>query len=73
MRSFIRADRLNELIGESGGLTKFCTLNGVSRNIVCKVLRGDGDFHVRTLLTICGNGNASIDWLLGRTEEREVK
>lgn len=72
MKSLIKPDRLNILIGEAGGLSKFCRLNGITRNVVCRVLRGEGEFLLKTVMHICQNGDASIDWLIGRTEERRL-
>lgn len=72
MKSLIKPDRLNVLIGEAGGMTRFCKYNGITRNVVYRVLAGEGEFLLKTVMRICQNGDASIDWLLGRTEERRL-
>lgn len=69
---YIRIERLNTLIGEAGGLVKFCNMHQLSRNAVCRVARGDGYFHIKTLVNISRKHHCSIDWLLGLSEERRI-
>lgn len=70
---YVKIERLNILIGEAGGLVKFCSMHNLSRNAVCKVARGDGYFSIKTLVNICRIHHCSLDWLIGLSDERKIR